>query len=189
MNTANTSLLLNLTQAAKAFEGGEPAVTRMLARPGGLNGLWCWLLFLLNPELKNVGVCFRERDLSYFGLEDCPSLQVTCVPFEGEIPALYSITPPVGAFQAYAASALPASFLSLVDFVAGATGSGVGIALTGDLVSKEATDLQTGRRVRYRYTKAARMYGGAPLYWVERTESGQSESYAVVSQMTRLGPR
>jgi len=164
---------------------------RLLSRPGGVKSILALLLFQFNdvfPDgtpLLDLGICLRERDLSYFGFEEFDGITVSCVPFEGEIPVVYSITrndknvPRTN-------SDLPPSFFAFVDFISATTGSGVVIPRADSenaqsVASSLATDLQTGRRVRYRFTKSSKRWSDAPLYLVERTEAGRTDNYDVVT--------
>jgi len=146
-------------------------------------------MFEKDPNSVTIG--FRERDFSYFAVEDWgpPHFTPECVKFQGEIPCLYVIRHPGSSAQTPPTD-IPPSFFTLVDYVAQTTGSGLGIRVTGDPLETTnlRTDLRTGLRVRYRFTPVPREGGGAPkYYWVERTESGRGGSYRTVSAQRR-GP-
>jgi hypothetical protein len=138
-----------------------------------------------NDTTLLAGIYLRERDLTCFGLDlwadDEAYAKIRCLPFEGEIPCLYfiRIVPATGA-PAPEARITP-TLLSILEFVTRKTGGGVGIALSATPQSQLATDVRTGRRVRYKITKfagadpAAVKQGLPPdVYWLERTETGRS---------------
>jgi hypothetical protein len=130
-------------------------------------------LLLREEGLLRSGIYLREREISYFEVEDWPGMELTCVPFEGEIPCLYLVRSMPVAGPAVAAK-VTLDFLSVVDFVFRTTGAGVGVALKKAPSSQLSTDLKTGRRVRYRVDKfPGKGAQKVDLYWVERVETGR----------------
>lgn len=173
----------------------QSIVTPFADRTGAVDAVQSALFFALNPELLSHGVSFRERDFSYFAVEEwAPLLReyfrmeyaVKCVGFEGEIPCLYSLCQANGQPRETPVNTrVFLAFLGLVDFVAKRTGSGLAIFLAAAPTSQTATDLRTGRRVRYlvrRLPDQDDSGDGSGYYWFERTESGLSGSYATVME-------
>lgn len=173
---------------------------KLMGPPGGMDPFLFWVLAL--PVVSAEPIYLRERDLSYFRVEDWPKdvrLTMSCILFDGDIPCLYSIsvpssqsdslppaapggcepsapTPPNEDFSGGVVPPIPLSLglLSLVDFVSRTTGSGVGLVRKAPVPgSTVKTDLRTGRGIRYRITKFPQDASDL-LYWVERSESGRS---------------
>jgi hypothetical protein len=153
------------------------------------------------------GFYLRERELSYFGVEDWerPPI-IRCVVGKGEVTCLYSVC------AKEEISGIPMSdIFPLVDFVFSTMGAGVGILVdyggsptNAATPSRVATDLRTGRRGRIRVTQ---LFSRAPppsrselpagsgpdgdagdpfISWVERTEAGRGSS-SLGSMAARTG--
>lgn len=162
------------------------------SRPGGGNSLDALLFLMLARQARasiEATIFLRERELSYFGVEDWPDnwyagtrgeegefkTITRCVAFEGEIPCLYAVqlVVPVRGSDSFLKQAEP-SFLSLVDFVSSTTGAGIGIKLASTLPTLlGAADLKTGRRIRYRLTRVKATSETTSIYWIERMEVGR----------------
>lgn len=147
-----------------------------------------------------AGIYLRERDLTCFrfdmGVPDQKAkdrTEIRCLLFEGEIPCLYFVRLVVTRENCMQISpvcaGITSTFLSMVDFVAHTTGGGIGIALQESPQSQLATDVSTGRRVRYKISKFADADPGPEsvpasdqfqkvypedVYWVERSETGRN---------------
>jgi len=192
-NPADTSLQpKNLAAGLPLIQDVLRPFLRPLAdRTGAADSMLFALLFLLEVDILSSGIAFRERDFSYFSVEDWGNVgtsgkyTVKCVHFEGEIPFLYSVVPNSGLKVISTQSPTFPSFLGLVDFVAERTGSGLAVLLDAPPTSQSATDLRTGRRVRYQVSKLPKQKAGPNgeyYYWFQRTESGASGSYATVME-------
>jgi hypothetical protein len=191
---------MTLTQLFSLAEE-ELRATAFKNRCGGLDGLLFLGLFMtVVQELSQANkggkqtltLFLRERDYSYFGaqrwLSNPPaslkdsriSLETSpgCVEFEGEIPILYLVKAHING-GGPAPTSISSSFLSLVDFVTKTTGSGLGIMFAGDFgvspLGFGATDLRTGRRIRYAVRKFDGSHGVSiqSAFWVERIASGR----------------
>jgi hypothetical protein len=116
----------------------------------------------------------RERELSYFGIEEWdPVPRIECIAGKGETACIYS----VGATADVKPVSLREIF-PLVDFVTSTTGAGVGIVGdTKETPSGIRTDLETGRRARIRVMSFFMLKyaddDSTFVLWVERWGPGQ----------------
>lgn len=148
--------------------------------PGGADGL---LFAFLIADLLEEGVYFRERELSYFGIESWgDDLTINCVLGGGELPCLYFVQKK-SANTVQPPPKFPRMFFNVVDFVSRTTGAGIGMTLSEQPTQMKPTnDPRTGGRVRYRITAVALHdrgidKGPSSVYWVERTEAGRPRAH------------
>ncbi len=186
MNTSTptmTSLLAELMtigaipEALRSIMNGErESLWPFNFANSGALGAERFFFWYIAHMLREPTIYLRERDLTYFGVEEWPNPQIACVNGEGEVPFLYKLTlSNVGAL-----ADVSRELLVLLDFLHRTTGSGLGTSPPtrgGPSVAASGLrfDIKDSRRYRYN----TRRIGEA--FWIERADAGRISSVGGVN--------